>query len=50
MGAEITFKRPDGADAKDYLTISARGDAPGVVVIQELAWGRATAFLNKRLG
>ena len=31
MGAEITFKRPDGGDAKGYLTNAARGDAPGVV-------------------
>jgi carboxymethylenebutenolidase len=38
MGAEITFKRPDGGDAKGYLTNAARGDAPGVVVIQEW-WG-----------
>jgi carboxymethylenebutenolidase len=40
LGAEITFKRPDGGDAKGYLTNSARGDAPGVVVIQEW-WGLA---------
>ena len=38
MGAEITFKRPDGGDAKGYLTNTARGDAPGLVVIQEW-WG-----------
>ncbi len=38
MGAEITFKRPDGGDAKEYLTNAARGDAPGV--IQEW-WGLA---------
>jgi carboxymethylenebutenolidase len=38
MGTEITFKRPDGADAKGYLCNAARGDAPGVVVIQEW-WG-----------
>ncbi len=38
MGAEITFKRPDGGDAKGYLTNAAHGDAPGVVVIQEW-WG-----------
>jgi carboxymethylenebutenolidase len=38
MGAEITFKRPDGGDAPGYLTNAARGDAPGVVVIQEW-WG-----------
>jgi carboxymethylenebutenolidase len=40
MGVEITFKRPDGGDAKGYLTNAARGDAPGVVVIQEW-WGLA---------
>jgi carboxymethylenebutenolidase len=40
MGAEITFKRPDGGDAKGYLTNAASGDAPGVVVIQEW-WGLA---------
>lgn len=38
MGAEITFKRPDGGDARGYLANAARGDAPGVVVIQEW-WG-----------
>lgn len=40
MGAEITFNRPDGGDAKGYLTNAAHGDAPGVVVIQEW-WGLA---------
>jgi carboxymethylenebutenolidase len=40
MGAEITFKRPDGGDAKGYLTNAAHSDAPGVVVIQEW-WGLA---------
>ena len=40
MGAEITFKRPDGGDAKGYLTNAASGEAPGVVVIQEW-WGLA---------
>jgi carboxymethylenebutenolidase len=40
MGAEITFKRPDGRDAKGYLANAASGDAPGVVVIQEW-WGLA---------
>jgi len=40
MGTEITFKRPDGQDAKGYLTNAASGDAPGVVVIQEW-WGLA---------
>ena len=29
MGAEITFKRPDGGDAKGYLANAGRGDAPG---------------------
>ena len=38
MGTDITFKRPDGADAEGYLANAARGDAPGVVVIQEW-WG-----------
>jgi carboxymethylenebutenolidase len=38
MGSEITFKRPDGADAKGYLANAARGKAPGLVVIQEW-WG-----------
>ena len=40
MGTEITFKRPDGGDAKGYLANAASGDAPGVVVIQEW-WGLA---------
>jgi carboxymethylenebutenolidase len=40
MGVEITFKRPDGADAKGYLANAASGEAPGVVVIQEW-WGLA---------
>jgi carboxymethylenebutenolidase len=38
MGDHIPFKRPDGADAKGYLANAARGDAPGLVVIQEW-WG-----------
>ena len=38
MGDHITFKRPDGRDAKGYLCNAARGDAPGLVVIQEW-WG-----------
>ena len=38
MGATITFKRPDGKDARGYLANSKKGDAPGVVVIQEW-WG-----------
>src|SRR5712664_1587026 len=38
MGTSISFKRPDGKDASGYLTNSERGNAPGVVVIQEW-WG-----------
>jgi carboxymethylenebutenolidase len=38
MGYAISFKRPDGGDAKGYLANAARGNAPGVVVIQEW-WG-----------
>ena len=38
MGTSITFKRPDGKDATGYLANAARGNAPGVVVIQEW-WG-----------
>jgi carboxymethylenebutenolidase len=38
MGALISFKRPDGGEAKGYLSNAARGDAPGLVVIQEW-WG-----------
>ena len=38
MGAEITFKRPDGGEARGYLSNAGRGDAPGLVVIQEW-WG-----------
>src|SRR5437763_11749093 len=38
MGTSISFKRPDGKDASGYLTNGERGDAPGVVVIQEW-WG-----------
>ena len=38
MGAEISFKRPDGREAKGYLSNAAKGDAPGLVVIQEW-WG-----------
>jgi carboxymethylenebutenolidase len=38
MGTTITFKRPDGKDAKGYLANASRGNAPGVVVIQEW-WG-----------
>src|SRR5258708_28580507 len=38
MGNSISFKRPDGKDAGGYLANAARGNAPGVVVIQEW-WG-----------
>ncbi len=38
MGASVTFKRPDGREAKGYLSNASRGDAPGLVVIQEW-WG-----------
>jgi hypothetical protein len=38
MGTLISFKRPDGNDARGYLANAGRGDAPGVVVIQEW-WG-----------
>src|SRR5260221_9926882 len=38
MGTSITFKRPDGKDTSGYLANAARGNAPGVVVIQEW-WG-----------
>lgn len=38
MGTTISFKRPDGAEARGYLSLAARHDAPGVVVIQEW-WG-----------
>ena len=38
MGTSISFKRPDGRDAHGYLANAARGNAPGVVVIQEW-WG-----------
>ena len=38
MGTQITFKRPDGKEAAGYLANAARGNAPGVVVIQEW-WG-----------
>jgi carboxymethylenebutenolidase len=38
MGTSITFKRPDGKDASGYLANAARGNAPGVVVVQEW-WG-----------
>jgi carboxymethylenebutenolidase len=38
MGTLISFKRPDGKEACGYLANAGRGDAPGVVVIQEW-WG-----------
>src|SRR3954469_18043904 len=38
MGTSISFKRPDGNDASGYLANAARGNAPGLVVIQEW-WG-----------
>src|SRR3974390_237206 len=38
MGTSISFKRPDGKDAGGFLANAARGDAAGVVVIQEW-WG-----------
>lgn len=38
MGTSISFKRPDGKEAKGYLANASRGNAPGVVVIQEW-WG-----------
>ena len=38
MGTSITFKRPDGKEASGYLANASRGNAPGVVVIQEW-WG-----------
>lgn len=38
MGSSITFKRPDGKDAKGYLAKAASSNAPGVVMIQEW-WG-----------
>ncbi len=38
MGTMIAFRRPDGREAHGYLANAARGDAPGLVVIQEW-WG-----------
>ncbi len=39
MGELISFKRPDGQDAKGYMVEPAQGSsAPGIVVIQEW-WG-----------
>ena len=38
MGTVISFKRPDVKEANGYLANAAKGDAPGIVVIQEW-WG-----------
>jgi carboxymethylenebutenolidase len=38
MGTAISFKRPDGGEGRGYLSLAARGDAPGLVVLQEW-WG-----------
>jgi carboxymethylenebutenolidase len=38
MGTTISYKRPDGKENGGYLSLAARADAPGVVVIQEW-WG-----------
>ena len=38
MGTSISFKRPDGKEASGYLANADRGNAPGIVVIQEW-WG-----------
>lgn len=38
MGTSISFKRPDGGDAKGYLAKPGRDHAPGIIVIQEW-WG-----------
>src|SRR5262245_55063673 len=38
MGTRIGFARPDGQQAEGYLAKAGRGNAPGVVVIQEW-WG-----------
>src|SRR5262249_23650323 len=38
MGTSITFRRPDGKETAGYLANAARGNAPGVVVVQEW-WG-----------
>src|SRR6201999_294397 len=38
MGTIISFKRPDGKEANGYLANAAKGDAPGLVGIQEW-WG-----------
>src|SRR5262249_28332568 len=38
MGTSISFRRPDGKEARGYLASAGRADAPGVVGIQEW-WG-----------
>jgi carboxymethylenebutenolidase len=38
MGTNISYKRPDGKENGGYLALTARADAPGIVVIQEW-WG-----------
>lgn len=38
MGEMMTFKRPDGQEAKGYLVTTEQENAPGIVVIQEW-WG-----------
>jgi carboxymethylenebutenolidase len=38
MGTSISYKRPDGKENGGYLALAERGNAPGVVVIQEW-WG-----------
>ena len=38
MGTHISYKRPDGKENGGYLSLADRGNAPGVVVIQEW-WG-----------
>lgn len=38
MGEMMTFKRPDGQEAKGYLVTTDQENAPGIVVIQEW-WG-----------
>jgi carboxymethylenebutenolidase len=38
MGTSISYTRPDGKENGGYLALAERGNAPGVVVIQEW-WG-----------
>lgn len=38
MGTNIGYQRPDGKENGGYLALAERGNAPGVVVIQEW-WG-----------